>query len=191
MVSSPSPTTQSSTLSPGPDPSLPTRSLHRVLSAGRLGNRADGEAVIERGDAKGYRFSPRENLCVNPLSVFPFFVCPRIEVLHHSYGIEATSGVSALIDHDNTPVIQKSPSDSRLHSFVMGSDRTKDRERLSSTPPRTIYSVGCVFQILCIISFVPFAALTRFNVGDDTLLFLSIACDTVFFHRRAITITVR
>lgn len=191
MVSSPSPTPQSSTLSPGPDPSLPTRSLHRVLSAGRLGNRTDGEAVIERDDAKGYSFSRRENLCVNPLLVFPFLVFLRIEVLHHSSGIEAASGAPPLINHDNTPTIRTSSSDSRLHSFVLGSDRATDRERLSSTTPRTIYSAWCVFQILCIISFVPFAALTRFNVGDDTLLFLSIARDTVFFHRRASTVTVR
>lgn len=191
MVSSPSPTPQSSTLSTGPDIPLPTRSLHRVLSAGRLGNRADGETDIERDDAKGYRFSPRENLCVNPLSVFPFFIFPRIEILHHRSGFEAASGASPSINDDNTPTMHTSPSDSRLHSFVLGSDRTKDRERLSSSTPRTIYSPGCVFQILCIISFVPFAALTRFNVGDDTLLFLPIACDTVFFHRRAVTVTVR
>ncbi|EIM87753.1 uncharacterized protein STEHIDRAFT_155127 [Stereum hirsutum FP-91666 SS1] len=119
MVSSPSPTPQSLAPSSGPDPSLPTRSLHRVLSAGCLGNRVDGEAVIERDGAKGYRVFP-ENLS----------------------GIEAASGASPSINDDNTPTIHTSPSDSRLHSLVLGSDRTKDRERLSSTTPRTIYSSG-------------------------------------------------
>lgn len=143
---SPSKNKAVSTPSPTHETDSSTRSLHRVLSTGRLGNRqpyptrnnSTTEAVTERDEEKGSVFHVTENSCVHSLStcfLSSFVLRIRIQTIRICCSDEPWNAAFPPRSRDSTLPLSTSPSAPPLRSPTRRVAHARHREQQPTLTP--------------------------------------------------------